>query len=120
MRAALESIAYQVQDVAKAMEDDLGFPIKELMVNGGMTANEFVMQFLADLLEIKIRSGDMKEISALGAAFLAGLKIGLYKNMEQLKSLRSHNRLYSGGTGVEIAKNAYLVWQEEIRHFKSK
>ena len=68
VRAALESIPYQIKDVIVAMEQDAGVELQELMVDGGITANKFVLQFLSDLLERKISNIGMADVSALGAA----------------------------------------------------
>lgn len=119
LRAALESIPYQIKDVIDAMEQDLGSPVSELMINGGMSANEFVMQFIADLLHIKIHSGDMQDVSALGAAYLAGLKAGVYKSIDALKQIKSHNRINMAGIKSKIATDGYTGWQREIRNYKS-
>jgi glycerol kinase len=87
VRAALESIAYQIKDVIAAMEQDADLELEELLVDGGITANRFVLQFLADLLNRRIISMGMPDVSALGAAYMAGLKAGLYQDIEQLKTL---------------------------------
>jgi glycerol kinase len=87
VRAALESIAYQIKDVIAAMEQDADLELEELLVDGGITANRFVLQFLADLLNRRIVSMGMPDVSALGAAYMAGLKAGLYQDIEQLKTL---------------------------------
>src|SRR5690606_35786041 len=77
-RAALESIAFQTYDVLKAMEADSGVMIKELRVDGGATANNFLMQFQSNLLQSSIVKPQTTEITALGAAYLAGLGIGFW------------------------------------------
>ncbi len=74
VRAALESIPYQIMDVITAMEKDAGISLKELNADGGITANKFIIQFIADLLNKKVATIGMPDVSALGAAFLAGLK----------------------------------------------
>src|SRR5205085_9909685 len=90
VRAALESIAYQIKDVMVAMEQDGGIALEQLMVDSGITSSRFVLQFLADLLQRKIVMIGMPDISALGAAYMAGLKVGVYKSIEHLKSLNSN------------------------------
>jgi glycerol kinase len=74
VRAALESVAYQIMDVINAMEKDTGVILKELMIHGGLSANGFVVQFIADLLDKPVHCSSMPDISALGAAYLAGLR----------------------------------------------
>ena len=89
VRAALESIPYQIKDVMEAIQSDAGIQLQELMVNGGITANRFVVQFLANLLEKPVVNRGMPDVSALGAAYLAGLKAGIYKDLDQLKTLNA-------------------------------
>jgi glycerol kinase len=84
-RASLESIAYQTMDVLKAMEADSGISIKELRVDGGATTNNFLMQFQADILNTKVVRPKITETTALGAAYLAGLAVGFWKNIDQLQ-----------------------------------
>lgn len=84
-RAALESIAFQTYDVLNAMEADAHIPIKELRVDGGATNNNLLMQFQSDLLSTLVIRPTMVETTALGAAYLAGLAVGFWKNIEELK-----------------------------------
>ena len=86
-RAALESIAFQTYDVLKAMEADSGIRIKELRVDGGATANNFLMQFQSNLLQSSIVKPQTTEITALGAAYLAGLGIGFWADVGEIKKL---------------------------------
>ena len=81
IRASLESIAYQTYDVLKAMESDTGHIVKELKVDGGASANDFLMEFQADILGAKIRRPKCIETTALGAAYLAGLAVGFFKGL---------------------------------------
>jgi glycerol kinase len=89
VRAALESIPYQIKDVIVAMELDAGVLLEKLMVDGGITANRFVLQFLADLLAKPVANIGMPDVSALGAAYLAGLKAGIFKDIAHLQALNS-------------------------------
>lgn len=86
-RAALESIAYQTYDILKAMEMDSGSKIKELRVDGGATQNNFLMQFQSDILQNSVVRPAITETTAMGAAFLAGLAVGFWKDMKELQSL---------------------------------
>jgi glycerol kinase len=88
VRAALESISYQIKDVTGAMEADAGLLLNQLMVDGGITGNRFVMQFLANQLNRKVVISGFPEVSALGAAYMAGLKAGVYTGLEQLQELK--------------------------------
>jgi glycerol kinase len=84
-RAALESIAFQTMDVLKAMEADCGRSILELRVDGGATANNLLMQFQADVLDVKVVRPDVTEVTAIGAAYLAGLAIGYWETLEEIQ-----------------------------------
>ncbi len=85
-RAALESIAYQTSDVMQAMNKDAQIPFKELRVDGGASANNLLMQFQADILGISVVRPKVMETTALGAAYLAGLSVGFWKNIDELRS----------------------------------
>lgn len=85
IRASLESIAYQTYDVLKAMESDTGHIVKELKVDGGASANDFLMEFQADILGAKIRRPKCIETTALGAAYLAGLAVGFFKDLNEIR-----------------------------------
>ena len=88
VRAALETIPYQIKDVIGAMETDAGLLLNQLMVDGGITGNRFVVQFLANQLNRKVVISSFPEVSALGAAYMAGLKVGLYSGLQQLQQLK--------------------------------
>ena len=85
-RAAIESIAFQSYDLLKAMEADAGIPIAELRVDGGATHNNLLMQFQCDIVQTKVIRPTMVETTALGAAYLAGLAVGFWKDVEALRS----------------------------------
>jgi glycerol kinase len=114
VRAALESIPYQVKDVIDAMEQDAGIEIRELMVNGGITGNKFVLQFLADLLERRIVNIGMPDVSALGAAYMAGLKTGIFKDIKHLQTLNSDRSFIYPSDENEKVKNWYQGWKKVI------
>jgi len=108
VRAALESIPYQVKDVIVAMEQDTGIPLQQLMVNGGITSNHFVLQFMADLLNRYLINRGIADVSALGTAYLAGLQAGIFTDLDHLKQL----------TGTPLSflpvgqKDNVLAWYE--------
>ncbi len=114
VRAALESIPYQIKDVIAAMEEDTGIDLQELMVNGGITANQFVLQFLADLLEKKVVNMGMPDVSALGAAYLAGLEAGVYKDIDHLKTLNNTKSFNAPTINAEAVKNFHKGWLTAI------
>ena len=85
IRATVESLAYQVSDVIRAMEKDAGIQLKTLKVDGGASANDFLMQFEADILGVRVARPRCIETTALGAAYLAGLAVGYWDNQEDVK-----------------------------------
>lgn len=93
-RAALEGIAYQVADVLKAMEADSGLSIPELRVDGGAAANNLLMQFQSDILNVPIVRPTVPETTALGAAYLAGLAVGFWRNTEEIAELWQVDRRF--------------------------
>ncbi|MBI37704.1 MAG: glycerol kinase [Alphaproteobacteria bacterium] len=86
-RASLEAVTYQSYDIIKAMESDLGQPIQSLQIDGGMTDNDWFVQYLSNILNIKVARPRVLETTALGAAFLAGLGSGLYSKLEDIENL---------------------------------
>jgi glycerol kinase len=119
VRAALESIPYQVMDVITAMEKDAGISLKQLNVNGGISANNFVVQFLADLLNKNVATSSMPDVSALGAALMAGLHCGVYKDIEALKKLNSDKNYYTPSEEKSIAVKSYSGWQTAIENYET-
>ena len=93
-RASLESIAYQTHDILKAMENDSQNKIQELRVDGGATNNNFLMQFQADIVQTKVIRPAVTETTAMGAAFLAGLAVGFWKDLDELKSLWKEDKVF--------------------------
>jgi len=113
-RAALESIPYQIKDVLDAMQNDAGVQISELMVNGGITSNKFVMEFLADLLNSNVINSGMPDVSALGAAYLAGLGSGQFSNLEDIQSLYSKKEaVETGGYSLNMDRY-YEGWKKAV------
>ncbi len=94
IRAALESIAYQTRDVLAAMEQDTGEKLREQRVDGGASANNFLMQFQADIMGCTIRRPMIRETTALGAAYLAGLATGVWRDKEDIRAQWTLDRLY--------------------------
>ncbi|HBB57803.1 MAG TPA: glycerol kinase, partial [Chitinophagaceae bacterium] len=114
-RAALDSIAYQSADLLKAMQADAAIPIRELRVDGGATANDMLMQFQADLLDCNVIRPVITETTAMGAAFLAGLGVGVWKNQEELSKQWKAARIFN--PALDAAKRNVLVsgWQRAVR-----
>lgn len=115
IRAALESIAYQTADVLKAMEEDSGIHLKELKVDGGASANNFLMQFQADIIHTKVYRPECIETTALGAAYLAGLATGYYKNKEEIRENWQLGRDFE--PSMESGKREELLrgWKRAIK-----
>ncbi|MCW3090529.1 MAG: glpK [Ferruginibacter sp.] len=116
VRAALESIPYQIMDVITAMEKHTGILLKELNADGGISSNQFVVKLIADLLNKNVATIGMPDVSALGAALLAGLTTGVYKSLEALKKMNSNKKYYSPATNIAAVKN-YERWQKEIQQY---
>lgn len=114
VRAALESIPFQIKDVIDAMQADNNIPLAELTVDGGISANPFVMQFLADLLNVTVTNIGIEEVSALGAAYLAGLQAGIFKNLEDLAKLSPNRKIFSPGLGCIQANKAYQHYRKHL------
>ena len=87
IRAAQESIAYQVADLVRAMENDTGLTLTSLKADGGASRDSFLMQFQADVIGCKVRRPAIRETTALGAAYLAGLAVGVWHSLEELSQL---------------------------------
>lgn len=123
VRATLESIAYQAHDVLKAMEQDAGFERRSLLVDGGASANDFLMQFQADILHTRVCRGGCIETTALGAAYLAGLATGFYRDLEEIRKNRKPGRNFMPVmeekkrnellAGWKKAVKCALLWAEE-------
>ncbi len=114
VRAALESIPYQIKDVIVAMEKDAAVTLKELNADGGITANEFVIQFLADLLQKKVATIGNPDVSALGAAYLAGLQSGVYLSIEHLQQLNKEKKYHQPSVEATVVNKGYAGWQKTI------
>ena len=115
VRAALESIGYQIKDVIAAMEQDSRIQLEELKVDGGITANRFAMQFLADLLRTRVVNIGMEEVSALGAAYLAGFQQGIFKDIGQLESLNIERKQFCPNTDTKEAYACYEGWKKAVQ-----
>lgn len=110
IRAALEGIVFQVTDLAEAMARDQGGPLKVLRADGGAAENNFLMQFQADLLTTPVDRPRDVETTAIGAAMFAGLGVGIYKNLEDLASARSADRIF---TPVQSADTRALIGRQK-------
>lgn len=117
-RAALEGIAYQVADLADAMEADAGAPISELRVDGGAAASDFLMQFQADLLRIPVVRPTVLETTALGAAYMAGLAVGYWESIEELAQNWQVDRVFEPQMDESRAASQRARWSEAVERAK--
>jgi glycerol kinase len=113
-RAALESIAYQVADVLDAMRADAGMKITSLRVDGGAATNNLLMQFQADMLGVPVVRPKIFETTALGAAFLAGLATGFWKNREQLASQWQIDRTFEPSMPKSQVESLRQGWNKAL------
>ncbi len=117
-RAALEAIAHQSADLLAAMTADAGIALKELRVDGGATVNNMLMQFQADLLNVPVVRPVITETTALGAAYLAGLAVGLWRDQAQIAALWKKDRSFiPAGNALDIATRR-STWQRAVEHSK--
>lgn len=117
-RAALESIAFQTLDVLKAMEADSGIEIKELRVDGGATANDLLMQFQSDILGARVVKPDVTEVTAIGAAYLAGLATGYWGSVEEIQQQWNINHCFEPDTS--FPKEALIKeWRRALKAAKA-
>ena len=114
VRAALESIAYQTRDLALAMEADTGLPIQELRVDGGASANNFLMQFQADMLGCPVLRPELRETTALGAAYLAGLAEGIWDSPEQIREQWALERRFQPSMEEKERHRLFTQWHRAV------
>lgn len=110
VRAALEGITYQVKDLLDAMEADAGESLSVLRVDGGASVNNFMMQFQSDMLRKPIDRPKMVETTAFGAAFLAGLATGVWKSVDEIKTIRQPDRVFTPVMDEDKAKQLHSKW----------
>lgn len=118
-RAALDSIAFQTLDVLQAMQNDSGIDIRELRVDGGATINNNLMQFQSDILNAKVVRPKITETTALGAAYLAGLAVGYWKNVDEIKKQWQIDRTFSPEMRKEETESMIKGWQRAVRAAKA-
>ncbi len=116
--AGLQSVCYQTKDLQKAMERD-GVRPTNLRVDGGLSANNWVMQFLSDMLDAPIERGEIIETTALGVAYLAGLQTGLFKSLEHLAKLRKADRVFKPSMSEQQRNSLYQQWLIAVNRMTS-
>ncbi|MBQ1262213.1 MAG: glycerol kinase GlpK [Clostridia bacterium] len=115
VRAALESMAYQTADVLLAMQEETGLPLRSLCVDGGASQNGFLLQFQADLLGIPLLRPACVETTAFGAAALAGLAVGVYESLDELRAIRRIDREFCPTMTAEERERLYSGWKDAVR-----
>jgi glycerol kinase len=115
IRATLESIAYQTRDVLELMRNECGIDLCELRVDGGACANNFLMQFQADILGVPVERPEIIETTAMGAAYLAGLAVGFWKDQSMIAERRKVNRRFKPGMHEDKRKELYDNWKKAVK-----
>ncbi|PIC74176.1 glycerol kinase GlpK [Sporosarcina sp. P17b] len=115
IRATLESLAYQTKDVLDAMEADSGISLKTLRVDGGVVSNDFLMQFQSDLLNVPVERSTINETTALGAAYLAGLAVGFWKDRNEIAEYLCLDQPFEPNMEETVREELYAGWQKAIR-----
>ena len=114
IRAAQESIAYQSWDLVRAMEQDTGLPLAELRVDGGASRDRFLMQFQADILDKPVRRPMIRETTALGAAYLAGLAVGVWDSLDEIRAQWTLDRLYQPQMEEPVRRSLLAGWHKAV------
>ncbi len=114
-RAALESIAYQVRDVVDVMVNDSGIPVPSMKVDGGASVNNFLLQFQSDMLQVEVERPQIFETTALGAAFLAGLAVGVWQDLDEIRQQWQRNRLFQPDMEESQRQHLYGQWQRAVK-----
>jgi len=115
VRATLESIAYQTKDVLEAMQEDSGITLKALKVDGGAAANNFLMSFQSDILNVPVRRPKVLETTALGAAYLAGLAVGFWKDQDEIKDKWAVDREFEITMEEDLRNKKYNGWKKAVK-----
>ncbi len=120
VRAALESIAYQTRDLMDLMVEEANLSVSELRVDGGACANDFLMQFVADVLSVSVDRPVNAETTSLGAAYLAGLAEGFWAGADELAHVRTRDRLFEPGMARETRETLYGGWKAAVSRVLSR
>ena len=114
VKATLQSIAYQTRDVLTTMTQDTGITISELMADGGASRNRYLMQFQADILDTPVQRSSDEETTALGAAIAAGLAVGYWQSLDEVKDIRQAGRLFTPDMEATRRERLYAGWQQAV------
>ncbi len=119
VRAVLESIAYQTRDILEVMKEDSGIDLATLKVDGGASANNFLMQFQADILDVDVIRPANVETTAQGAAFLAGLEVGVWKDKKDIESIWQVGREFTPQMEEDQRYDKYMKWKQAVNSCRS-
>ena len=115
VRAALESIAYQVKDLIELMVENASIPFREMRVDGGPTRNNFLMQFQSDMLRKEVVRSNIEEVSALGSTFMSGLACGFWKDLDEIKALRKIDKTFEPNMPSTEIEMLYSGWKLAVK-----
>ncbi len=115
VKATLQSIAYQTRDVLRTMKQDTGIDISELMADGGASRNRYLMQFQADILDTPVHRAADEETTAMGAAITAGLAVGYWKSLDEIKQIRTDGRLFTPNMLPDRREHLYAGWKQAVK-----
>jgi glycerol kinase len=116
VRATLESLAYQTWDVIRAMEADSGIPLAGLKVDGGASANNFLMQYQSDVIRQQVLRPACIETTAMGAAYLAGLAVGYWESADQIRSNWKVDRIFTPQMEQETRDERLRGWEKAVKY----
>ncbi|MBM7570579.1 glycerol kinase GlpK [Aquibacillus albus] len=114
IRAGLESIAYQVKDIIHLIEKEAGIKIKSLKVDGGATSNQFLVQYIADMLGISVIASNTAELSSMGSVYLGGLGVGIWNSIDEIIDLNQSNKVYLAEMADEYRVRYYQEWKAAV------
>ena len=120
VRAALEAVCYQTRDLIEAMASDGAERPSSLRVDGGMARNDWLLQFLADILELPVERPQVTETTALGAAYLAGLKTGIYRSTAEIARNWRCERRFTPAMAAATREGLYAGWREAVARVLSR
>jgi glycerol kinase len=114
VRATLEGIVHRCKDILLVMQKDSGVPITTIRADGGASQNDFLLQFMADMLDVTIERPQFLETTCLGAAFFAGLSVGYWTSLEEIKTYRKVERRFESHMSESERKARYEKWKEAV------
>jgi len=114
IRASLESTAYQIKDIVEIMEVESGIKVKDLRINGGLARSDFLVQFQSDILAINVEKSKFEDVSIVGSAYLAGLGVGLWKSIEDIKKLKRRSEIFHPTMDSASRKKYYNGWKSAV------